>query len=188
MKAELTNLLSSDRTKAQRREYFLRLAAVAAFFVGTLFVLAGVLLAPSYIYAIGQKEVHKTQLATLQDAQAAREEEGVTKRITALTADTQRLRASASSPSVSAALQSVLALPRGGILVTRFTVTAPQASGAEGTMVVSGIAASRDALRQYHDSLGRLAFVARADLPLGAYARESDIPFSITLHGPLTTP
>ncbi len=53
-------------------------------------------------------------------------------------------------------------------------------------MTVSGMAATRDALRQYATALGGLPYVSKADLPISAYAKDSDITFTITLTGTLT--
>ena len=186
MASELTNLLSFDRIRAFRRTYFLRLATLAVFVTAVLIVVHGILLVPSYFYAKEQAAIHQAHLAEIEAASEREGGESIAARFAALNEKAVRALELLDIPSASASLRSVLALPRPGITVTRFTFAAPNASGKEGQMTVSGIAATRDALREYHVALQSLSFVEHADLPLGAYASEREIPFTITLSGSFT--
>ncbi len=47
------------------------------------------------------------------------------------------------------------------------------------------MAQTRDALRGYVEALNQLPYVSKADLPISAYAKESAIPFMVTLTGSL---
>jgi hypothetical protein len=52
-------------------------------------------------------------------------------------------------------------------------------------MMITGSAATRTALQSFKEELASLPFVTSADLPISAFAKESDIPFSITVTGSL---
>lgn len=185
MKFELTNLLSSDRIRAFRRQYFMRLGTVLVFAGALLVGIQAVLLAPTFIYANEQAEIHRARIAGLTGAGDTAGERSVSERLALVSENATRAVALSSAPTASAALRGVLALPRPGILVTRFALETPKSSEVPGRMTLSGVAASRDALRQYHAALRSLSFVTEANLPLGAYALDSEIPFTITITGSL---
>lgn len=185
MTSELTNLLSADRIRAFRRYYFMRLGTLALFVIATLVVVHGILLMPSYFYAKEQSAIHTAHLGEIAAASEREGGESIAARFGSLNENASRALKLLAAPSASAAIRSVLALPRPGITVKRFTFAAPTASRKEGKMTVSGVAATRDALREYHVALQSLSFVEAAELPLGAYANEREIPFVITLSGSL---
>jgi hypothetical protein len=52
---------------------------------------------------------------------------------------------------------------------------------APGTLSVSGIAVTRGALRAYQLALQSAPFAVAANLPVSAYAKDTDIAFTITV-------
>jgi len=54
-------------------------------------------------------------------------------------------------------------------------------NGGKHTALNFGIAATRDALRNYQIALQNAAFARAADLPVSAYAKDSNISFNITI-------
>lgn len=185
MSTELTNLLPHDRARALRRGYFLRLATVTFLVLSGIVIVHGLLLMPTYLYSTERAKSAKVQLAGLADSVGSAEEELAKSRSNALRSAVTRTAGLESSISASAAIRAVLAVPRPGITLTGFAVTAPQSEGEPARMRVSGTAITRDALRSYTGALGTRPFVTTADLPISAYARERDIPFTITLSGTL---
>ncbi len=103
-------------------------------------------------------------------------------RLTNLKNNSGRLLTLASSPSATTVIRTLLAIPHSGITLTSFTF---RAGTPEGRVTITGSATTRDALRQYHLALSSLSFAKSAELPLSAYAKESNIPFTITLMGSL---
>ncbi len=186
MNTNLTNLLSFERIRAFRRDYFLRLLTVLACIAIVIILAQAALLIPTYLYANEQATLHRSHLSEIERANASEEERSVTERLTSLTNDAERALGLVSASGASASLRSVLALPRPGIIVNRFAIASPSATETTGRISVSGIATTRDALREYHLALSSLSFVASADLPLGSYAKESEIPFTITLQSAQT--
>ena len=67
----------------------------------------------------------------------------------------------------------------------RITKT-PPVRGNDGKMVLTGIASTRETLRTYVTTLSRLPYVSNAEVPISVYAKESLIPFTLTLTGSLT--
>ncbi len=186
MPHNLINLLPEDRIKAFRREYFIRLGAVALFLLTLITIIHGVLLFPSYLSLSQKRDIKAAELVKLNTDLEGSKQTQVNTRLDALKGDALYLARLGAVPSASAAVRAALQVPRTGIRLTSLTFTPPVASAANGKMTVSGIAATREALRAYDLVLSELPFVSNADLPINAYAGEADIGFTITLTGTLT--
>jgi Tfp pilus assembly protein PilN len=181
MMPDLTNLLPIDRLRALRQIYFLRLAVVSLVLGAGVIVVHGVLLMPSYLYLDSQVEERTTALAGIEAQLERSEEKQVSARIASLTADATYLARLADLPKASTAVSAVTELPRPGIQLTGFSF-APAEGGA--TMTVSGVATTREALRAYERVLSGQTYITSATLPISAYAKDSNITFTITLTGP----
>lgn len=179
---DLTNLLPEDRLRSLRQIYFLRLAVVSLIVLAGVIAIHGVLLVPSYLFVEGQVRERTTALAEIEATLAGSEEKEVSARIASLSADALYLTRLSGVPKASTAVSSVVALPRPGIRLTGFSF-APVAEGGA-TMVVSGVATTREALRAYERVLSEQTYITSATLPISAYAKDSDISFAITLTGP----
>lgn len=182
MEPELTNLLPKERCRALRHLYFMRLTVVSLIVLSGVAIVHGILLLPSYLYLQNQVEEREAALARLTTTLAGTEEQGINMRVASLAADSAHLARLSSVPKASAAVSAVIKLPRSGIRLTGFSF-APATEGA--TMTVSGVASTREALRRFEQSLASEPYVTKADLPISAYAKESDIAFTVTLTGPL---
>lgn len=184
MELELTNLLPEERIRSLRRVYFIRLAVVAILLLSGVILVHAVLLLPSYLYLRNQVGERNASLTALTTTLAGSEEKEISARVAALSEDSAYLARLSSVPKASAAIRAITALPRSGIRLTGFSF-APKV-GAETTMSVSGVATTREALRTFEQSLADQPFITSADLPISAYAKERDIPFTISLTGPFT--
>jgi len=182
MALELTNLLPEDRVRSLRQVYFMRLAVVGVLLLAGVTVVHGVLLLPSYLYLRNQVGERTAALAALTTTLAGSEEKEISVRVAALAEDSAHLARLSSVPKASAAVRAVTALPRPGIRLTGFSF-APKEEG-EAVMSLSGIATTREALRTFEQSLADEPYITSADLPISAYAKERDIPFTISLTGP----
>lgn len=180
MSSELTNLLPPERERGFRKEYFLRLATVAFALLALLVAAHAALLFPSYLYLADQASTARDRLAELDASLASSGEAAMNARLVGLKSEAERLNALASSTSATAALSSVLGVDRSGVTITSLSYHAP---APDGRMTVSGIASTRESLRRFDLALEALPGVVSADLPLSAYAAESNIPFTITLTG-----
>lgn len=180
MRNDLTNLLPSERRGALTREYFLRLGVVGLVMASLLVVAAMILLLPTYLFLTDNARTKEAHLAAVTSALASTDQAALIARLSALSGNAAILSALAKAPSASGYLRSVLALSRPGITLSDFAY-APAGGMSAGTLAVSGTAATRDALRSYQLALESAPFVRSADLPVSAYARDSNISFTITI-------
>lgn len=184
MPSELTNLLPEFRKRNFRRQYFLRLGTAVLVALAGLTFLHAILLLPTYLYARNEVTHSTAALVAVNASADTAGEADLAARKAALNATAMNLSKLKDAPTASAALRAALAVPRPGIALNGFTFTAP-ASNQPARMQLTGVAASRDTLRQYAAALDALPFVTNADLPISAYAKETDIDFTITLSGTL---
>ncbi len=179
MHNELTNLLPLERQRALTREYFVRLSIVGIVLLNLLVLSAAMLLFPTYVYLSKSMSAEEMRLATIESTLSATNEASLSERLSALTKDAALLTTLADAPSASATVRAALAVPRPGIALSGLVYTPPAASN--GSLVVSGTAATRDALRNYQLALEGAPFALVAALPVSAYAKDSDITFTITI-------
>lgn len=182
--SELSNLLPASKRRALRREYFVRLVTVAFGLATLLVAVLCVLLIPSYIYAQAETAREQAQLDQIASSATSAQERSVNDQINSVKADIAYLGRLATQPTASNAIRAILAVPHPGVTISGFTYTAPSAT-AQAQMGITGTASTRDTLRAYVSSLGQLPYVSNADLPISAYAKDSAIPFTVTLTGTL---
>lgn len=183
MKDELTNLLPQNRIRSLRQVYFLRLATVATLVLAGVAIVHGVLLLPSYLFVRAQVDEREMRLTALTTALAGAAEQEVSARVASISSDSAYLAKRAAAPKASTAAQAVLAVPREGVRLRGLSFS-PREDGAQ--MLLSGVAGSREALRRYEQALADEPYIASVELPISAYAKESNIDFTITLTGPFT--
>lgn len=181
MHDDLTNLLPHDRRRARSREYLLRLLVVAASFVSGLTIVAAALLVPTYLLLSSNATQREQELAKQAPALSTGEETSLAQRLSALAANASALVKLSSASSVTGTLRSVLDLPRPGITLTTFTYTPRADAKKPATLLLSGIAATREALRSYQLALENASFTKSAALPVSSYANDVNIAFTITL-------
>lgn len=182
--SELYNLLPASKRRAFRREYFVRLVTTAFGLATLLVAILAALLVPAYLYAHAQAAREQAQLDQIASSASSAQERSVNDQINSVKADIAYLARLGNQPAASDAIRAILAVPHPGVTISGFTYTAPTAQ-AQAQMEVTGTASTRDTLRTYVASLGQLPYVSKADLPISAYAKDSAIPFTVTLTGSL---
>ena len=184
MLPELTNLLPPERVRGQRQLYFFRLATVGMLVLSGVAIIHGVLLLPSFLYARQQVKEKETILSSLTATLAGSEERQVSARVSKLTEDATYLARLKDRPAASTAVAAVLKVPHQGVRMTGYTFTAAE-EGKDARMTISGVASSRAPLRRFEQALAAEPYVGSTNLPISAYAKESDIDFTIELVGTL---
>lgn len=182
--SELSNLLPASKKRALRREYFVRLATVALGLATLLVIVHGILLLPAYLYTHAEVSSEQAQLDRMAASASSAQEQAVNAQINSVQSDIKYLSRLSSLPTASDAVRAIIAVPHTGVTLSGFTYTAPTAT-APAQMEVTGVASTRDTLRAYVALLGQLPYVSNADLPISAYAKDSAIPFTVTLTGSL---
>lgn len=180
MDNDQTNLLPLERQHVISRDYFLRLGVTIVIFVTLLILAAVVLLVPTYVLLSESVRAKEAHLGSIESALFSTDEAGLVARLAALSENAATLSALASAPSTSATIRVALAVSRPGISLSGL-VYAPATEMRPGTLSISGTAATRDALRSYQLVLSGSSFVTAADLPVSAYAKDSNISFTITV-------
>jgi len=180
MNNELTNLLPPERQRALARNYYLRLGVVGVVLVNILVLASAVMLIPTYVFLMKSAAAKETRLAIVESALSSANEKEISARLTALTANATILTTLSTTPSVSVVVRSILGVARPGVTLSNFVYT-PGAKKKSGTLTISGIAATRDALRNYQLALQSTPSILSATLPVSAYAKDTNIDFSIAL-------
>lgn len=180
MPNELTNLLPEERQRVIARDYYLRLATLTALIASFLMIGAGVLLVPSYVLLTSSASSKQARLATIEASLASSHEKEISAQLALLAQNAKTLTALAENTSVTAVLRAALAVSRPGIRLTRLAY-APEKGKTAPSLTLSGVAATRDALRNYQIALQGAPFAASAMLPVSAYAKDADIDFTITV-------
>jgi hypothetical protein len=162
----------------------MRLGTVSLLMLAFVCVAASMMLVPSYFAFSAELQDRKAELARVSTSLATSAEGEVGARLATLRDDVTHLSRLGTTPTGTAVVRAVLDVPRPGVRLTSFAYT-PSAKPAENRLMLNGEAESRDALRKYNLALSQLPFVTRSELPISTYAKETDLPFTITLTGPL---
>jgi len=146
---------------------------------------SSVLLVPTYLYLNRDISTRQSHVAQLDASLGLAHGKETTAQLNDLTSTATYLARLASTTQATAALRMALAVPRPGIVLTGITFQPPVHAN-DGKMTLNGTATTREALRAYNDALSALPSVSSVDLPISAYAKDKDIPFTITLTGTLS--
>ena len=181
MESPLINLLPLKRLRVFRRAYFLRLATTALILASVAVLIHAILLTPAYVYLKEQIIARQAQLDGLNNTQTP-EQQRLTSEVALFEKNASRLTQLDTTISGSDVLRSLLPVDHTGITLSGFTYT-PDQKAPTYTLIITGKATTREALRQYDSALSAIPFVSSVDLPIGAYAKEINIPFTLTLVG-----
>lgn len=180
MYTQLTNLLSSERQSALRRDYGIRYGVVVLIVITTLIAVAAVLLVPTYVFLTKSLSAKEARLASIESKLSSADEVSLSMRLANLAHRTSILMRLGNIPSTSVLMRNVLAVPHPGIALSGFSYT-PSDEKTKNMLTVSGTAKTRDALRSYQVALQNTAFIQTADLPISVYAKDADISFTVTV-------
>lgn len=178
MDNQFTNLLPPDRARALRRDYRIRLGVVVCSFATALTVIAAVLLVPSHLFLVKEASQKEGQRISLYETLSTVDEEKLSARLTALNDQSAILLTLSKERAISALISQVLSVPHPGVQILEFNHKPPSETAAA-TLTIRGAADTRNALRSYQLALQAAPFAASAMLPVSAYAKDSNIPFSV---------
>lgn len=180
MSDNLIDLLPSERRRAIACDYFLRLGVIALLFSSVLVLVAALLLVPTYVFLAKNSGAKEVRLASVESVLSSFDDTALSARLSELKSNTGVLAALARAPSSSVIARSALAIPHPGIALSGFEYVQTTAARS-GMLIISGVAATRDALRGYQLALERAPFARSASLPVSTYAKDSNIAFAITV-------
>lgn len=180
MPDERTNLLPRERVHRLVLEYYLRFGVVVVSIAVCIGIVSSILLVPTYIFLAKSERAKETHLASIQTAIASYDDGTLSASLSALSNEAEAITELSKGPSVSTIMRLALTLPHPGITLSDLTYT-PATSKSPCTLALSGTAQTRDALRRYQMALQGSSFVISANLPVSAYAKDTDITFTITV-------
>lgn len=173
------NLLPLERQRSLSREYVLRVGVIIAILVATLFLIAGLLLVPTYVLLSQSASTKKVRLADIESTLSFSNEKELSAQLARLSRDAAMLLALGKTQSPTTVVRKILVVSHPGVALSGFSYS-PATEKAPGTLAITGTAASRDALRTYQLALQKVDFISAANLPVSAYAKDTDITFTIT--------
>jgi hypothetical protein len=122
----------------------------------------------------------KGDLVNIERTLSASDEKALLGQLKVLTDEAGALRSLKTVPSAVGAVTDVLSVPRAGVVLNS-AVYSPAMGKMPRSVIVSGRATSRNSLQQYQTALRKLKGVSGVDLPVSAYAKDTEIPFAITV-------
>ncbi len=176
MNSELTNLLPFMRRTLLYRRYRVRRVVTVMISAAVLLVAFVLLLYPSHVRVAQGIETARAELAHAEEVLSSTEDQALPARLENLGENVAALISHDKDFASTEFMREVLALSREGVALMAFEYAAYTNS-----LVLKGTARSRDALRAYQKTLQEVPLVVQADLPVSAYAQESNISFAITL-------
>ena len=179
------NLLPLSEVKRVRKNYLIRLVSVVIIALSVLVLTQMVLLFPSYnMLQTRYQQLQRTSEYLSQIT--AHNVKSIKTRISALNKKAHFFGTLATAPSATTAIKQMLTIPRNGIIIKEITYTAPKQKQ-QTQIIISGVATNRRALQLYQESLQLAPYISSANLPVGVYAKNTNIKFTITLAGSFST-
>ncbi|MFA7302850.1 MAG: hypothetical protein WC030_03840 [Candidatus Paceibacterota bacterium] len=179
MTDEAINLLPSSRRRWATREYAIRLSVLFLGLVTAMTVVAGVLLIPTYAHLDQSIRMEEGRVTSVGSETGVSHAEVIERR-KVLMGKVAILAPRAAAVSVSEMVRKILAVTRTGVSLTSLSY-ATGAASKPSTVLVSGMATSRDALHAYQIALREAPFVETAEVPVSSFAKDADIAFTITV-------
>ena len=168
--------------KILKRGYRLH-ALVAALFIFSVVGLIGIgSLSPSYIAAYTSERTERGAVDSMKRDKAARGEATIEEELRADTARISALSGTLGAIRASALIERTIAA-RGTVRVTSISVA--EIASTTATLVLQGVAPTRESLVSFKTRLEGLAAGTKADLPISELAKNKDISFSLKVTEPL---
>ena len=180
MSIQRINLLPESHRHALVRTYYYHLGVMVCVIGTGLAIIGAALLLPTHLLLGHTLEIKRAELATLASSQPTPGEAGVAARLKTLLANVTAITALTHTATLSTTLREVLEVPRVGITVFNINY-ALGTEVAPNTLMISGTARTRDALHRYQTALQEATFSRTATLPVSSYAKDVEVPFTITV-------
>lgn len=177
----MLNIFPTEEKKKILVEYRLRLGVVSVFALGALVFSSLVLLAPSYLLAVTKYNSISDELTALESKQGRggqEKEVGVQIREENKKIDLF-LKGDTSGKLVpSQVISNIIGIKGVAIKIQGFTY---DASAGQERLVITGIAADRDGLARFVETLKKDPTYTKVELPISSYVKSSNIGFSIVV-------
>ena len=170
-------LLPIPERKALRTEYRIRVLVVLCFMLSLAGLIGIAALFPAFVRASSEEH---SQFDTVASLQKDKKDSGVSQIEAELSADSALLKGLATAPQ-GARLSSVIEGLVGSRGTLQFTSLAVSRAAGGFSVVIQGLAPTRDALLAFKSRLEAMAPGNKVTLPISELAKSADIQFSIQL-------
>lgn len=184
----MANLLTKEQKKKIKNEYKIRWAILFLVILGSLFIIATVMLLPSYVITnIEHKEV-ESALSHFEESKQTVVDKEVERQVVSTRQKMQDLESSEQFfiSDVISKINSVknVDVSLNTIAFQETTLKGESDDGGSGTSLdfqINGISENRKSLVSFKDALNGLDIFSSVDLPLSNLAQETNIIFSLKI-------
>src|SRR3989344_3256231 len=172
-------LLSEQNKKDLLRQYRLRITSTVAFLASTIFLISIALLLPSYFLLNAEKVRLEGETENFSKHISKKNSEGLINTLN----DIKSMVALVvpEETKIFSTIKTILARRPSSVLINSFRYT--RGDGKESSLVLEGMAASRNSLISFSKNLKTDPLFKSVDLPISNLARESDVKFTMTIIG-----
>jgi len=173
----MINLIPPTAKRVMVREYWMRVAYVWSLLLCTTLVLVATFLVPSFVLVGSQLAAYESQIV---EAEAmASEQAALVATVEEANQQATHLNAVAEIVPTQSYINRIDALAGSNIKLTQISISRTELLVS--TVLVSGVATTRENLARFRDALLAAEEFTAADLPLASLAANSDNIFTITL-------
>lgn len=181
MPHNLINLLPDEKIRALERVYVSRVFIFAAYLLVGIVVANAALLFPTHLLLSSQITAHEAALQQLNASSALVDEASFAIKLAALMKDASYIETLSVARPVGHLMSDVIGVTHKGISLTNISFQPQTGAKKESTLLLTGVAASRDTLRAYQVALQSDPSVQSATIPVSVFVSETKLPFTITL-------
>lgn len=173
----MLNLLLKEEKQEIKKEYLFRYLTIALFCLSGIFILCIGSLIPSYFLLKVDQEVLNQELSVAQDAELNSDRQRLKEKL----ADLQKTLNIVDTPSsqISIFIQKITEIQPRDINLLNIDFSNDDLGP---KILLQGNANTRGSLASFIDSLETVPEFENVNLPFSSFARDSDIPFSITIN------
>lgn len=173
----MINLVSKKVKKVTRIEYWARVSTVWGILLSLVTVSIGALFVPTFVLLNLRLNALEIRLTQMYDDQVViNDVESVIKAANTITTQLQKR---SRAPLFSELLTELQSAKVPGVSINTFSMT--QDTQKIQSVQIQGVAASRDALASFRTTLEASPYFETAFVPISGLARESDLPFNISI-------
>lgn len=173
----MINVLPESGRQVVRREYYLRLVALAFIALGGAALVSAAALVPAYVQGREEKGNTAKQLELAEVAAQREAQSFIAKDIALAGKALPVVEAHLAGSRPSLYIAEILAARNPSVLISHIEF----GGGEIPAVKVSGTALTRDALLAFSRSLSQIKGVPQVDLPVSNLAKNEDAPFFLTV-------
>lgn len=173
----MLNLLLTEEKKEIKKEYVFRYVTIFFFGLSAIFTLIFISLIPTYVLLKLDQKVLNQELSVAQDAQLNSDRQRLKEKL----ADLQKTLniVDTENSNIAYYIQSITDKQPRDINILKIDFKKTETSK---SIVIQGTSNSRGGLASFIDVLETVPEFTSVNLPFSSFARDADVPFSITIN------